>query len=83
MAEQVIDVFADNGFVTWGGYWDDPIDYMHFQVVDGKFAKHLAGLASAEASAAFMRFVESYRRCRMSRDRVTCIGATNPAEEQP
>jgi hypothetical protein len=25
MAEAVIDVFADNGFLIWGGYWDNPI----------------------------------------------------------
>ncbi len=79
MAEQVIDVFADNGFVIWGGYWDRPMDYQHFQIFDQTFADRLVGLSSAEASAAFTRFVESYRRCRMYRDRVTCIVTTNPA----
>lgn len=32
MAEQVLDIFARNGFYYWGGYWDTPIDYQHFQV---------------------------------------------------
>lgn len=32
MAEEVIDVFAKNGFYWWGGYWNCPIDYQHFQI---------------------------------------------------
>ena len=32
MAEEVIEVFARNGFYWWGGYWDTPIDYQHFQI---------------------------------------------------
>ena len=32
MAEQVIDIFKKNGFTVWGGDWDIPIDYQHFQV---------------------------------------------------
>ena len=32
LAEEVIDVFARNGFYWWGGYWNCPIDYQHFQV---------------------------------------------------
>lgn len=32
MAEEVIHVFAENGFYWWGGYWDSPIDYQHFQL---------------------------------------------------
>ena len=32
MAEQVVSIFKDNGFTGWGGYWDIPIDYQHFQV---------------------------------------------------
>ena len=32
MAEEVISVFAKHGFYYWGGYWDTPIDYQHFQL---------------------------------------------------
>lgn len=32
MAEEVIEIFAANGFYWWGGYWDMPIDYQHFQL---------------------------------------------------
>jgi hypothetical protein len=32
MAEEVVDIFASHGFYWWGGYWDTPLDYQHFQV---------------------------------------------------
>jgi D-alanyl-D-alanine carboxypeptidase-like protein len=63
MAESVIDVFANNGFSIWGGYWDDPIDYQHFQV-DRKLAEKLAALPPREARAVFNRHVARYRACR-------------------
>jgi len=32
MAEDAINIFARHGFYYWGGYWDTPIDYQHFQI---------------------------------------------------
>lgn len=32
MAEEVLGVFSSNGFYWWGGYWNCPIDYQHFEV---------------------------------------------------
>ena len=29
MAEAVVRIFAEDGFLIWGGYWDNPIDYQH------------------------------------------------------
>ena len=77
MAETVIDIFADHGFLDWGGYWDDPIDYQHFQV-SRKLAERLAKLPSSQARAAFDRHVQRYRACRRSlphgaQGRVRCI----------
>jgi hypothetical protein len=63
LAEAVVDVFANNGFLSWGGYWDDPIDYQHFQV-DLKLAKTLAALPGKEARIVFNRYVKRYRACR-------------------
>jgi hypothetical protein len=63
MAEPVIDVFADEGFVIWGGRWHDPIDYQHFQV-SRSLAERLARLPPAQAKAVFDRHVERYRSCR-------------------
>jgi hypothetical protein len=62
MAETVIDVFANEGFTTWGGYWDDPIDYQHFQVSPG-LAEQLVRLPPTQAAALFDKHVEQYRKC--------------------
>src|SRR5262249_17840275 len=63
LAEVVIDVFADEGFVIWGGTWKTSIDYQHFQVSRG-FAEQLARLAAAQAKTVFAQHVERYRACR-------------------
>src|SRR5262249_3289476 len=65
MAESVIDVFADNGFVVWGGYWDNPIDYQHF-AVSGGLVERLAQANPIEAEFMFKESVERYRKCRQS-----------------
>jgi hypothetical protein len=73
MAELVIDAFAEHGFLTWGGYWDDPIDYQHFQV-SRSLAEELARLIPAQANAVFNRHVARYRACRRAgTDRSKCI----------
>ena len=63
MAESVIDVFADEGFPIWGGYWKSAIDYQHFQVSRG-LAQQLARASPREAQAVFTQHVEHYRACR-------------------
>jgi len=35
LAENVEKIFYQNGFNIWGGNWDDPIDYQHFQTSRG------------------------------------------------
>jgi hypothetical protein len=81
MAESVIETFAENGFLIWGGYWDNPIDYQHFQV-ERKFAERLAQLTPAQAEATFDKLVEAYRRCRRAEretahDRARCVSAAD------
>jgi hypothetical protein len=77
MAETIVDLFAFDGFLIWGGYWDDPIDYQHFQV-SRKLAEQLAHLAPARAHAVFERHVERYRACRRtSQSRSTCVTAND------
>jgi hypothetical protein len=88
MAESVIEIFAQNGFLIWGGYWDSPIDYQHFQV-DRKTGEQLAQGNPADAAIAFKNLVEKYRNCRRSKasevrhDRTSCIVAANPDGNQP
>jgi hypothetical protein len=42
MAEEVVDLFAANGFYWWGGYWNSPIDYQHFYLSKGLTELYLA-----------------------------------------
>lgn len=63
MAETVIDVFADNGFLIWGGDWHNPVDYQHFQLAR-EMAERLARCSSAAAKDIFEKRTEQYRRCR-------------------
>jgi len=62
MAEAVVRLFAEDGFPIWGGYWDNPIDYQHFQV-SRKLAELLAGLPPAQAARSFDRLVDRFRAC--------------------
>jgi D-alanyl-D-alanine carboxypeptidase len=76
-AESIIDVFADEGLVIWGGVWKNP-DYQHFQV-GRSLAQQLAHFAPAQAKAVFARHVERYRACRRKggaqADRASCIAS--------
>jgi hypothetical protein len=38
MVEPIVELFKNHGFDDWGGMWNDPIDYHHFQVnrIDAK-----------------------------------------------
>lgn len=54
MAEQVVEVFKENGFTIWGGHWDTPIDYQHFQV-PRTVAEHLIKMSPKEAAAHFLK----------------------------
>jgi hypothetical protein len=62
MVEPVVRVFADEGFLMWGGYWDDPVDYQHFQVGQ-KLAEQLAGSSPAVAARKFDQVVRRFRAC--------------------
>jgi hypothetical protein len=85
MAEAAVRTFADNGFLIWGGYWDEPIDYQHFQV-SRKLAERLARLHSSEAADVFNRVVERFRTCQRkyranAMPRPNCIMAADPAPD--
>jgi len=58
MAEEVIDIFVKHGFYWWGGYWDCPIDYQHFQI-SRSVSELLAAMKPDEAKA-FFRNVQIY-----------------------
>jgi hypothetical protein len=62
MAESVVDVFAEHGFVQWGGYWKATLDYQHFQL-GRSLAGRLVRLPFPAARALFERHVERSRAC--------------------
>jgi hypothetical protein len=68
MAEAVVRLFAEEGFPIWGGYWDNPIDYQHFQV-SRKLAELLARLPPTQAARYFDRLVDRFRACERSHGR--------------
>jgi D-alanyl-D-alanine carboxypeptidase len=62
-SEQVVELFAQHGFLIWGGDWKKPIDYQHFQVSRG-MAERLAKLPLPQARQLFESSVVAYRTCR-------------------
>ena len=51
-----VDVFKQNGFTIWGGNWNDPIDWHHFQVTR-KQAETLAQLSYDDGAKFFNEIV--------------------------
>lgn len=76
MAEEVVDIFAKHGFTIWGGDWDAPIDYQHFQV-SRSLAKKLAALPNEQGRAVFDAYVAAYRRCLAAKPANTRIRCAN------
>jgi len=62
MAEQVVGLFARYGFTVWGGHWDTPLDYQHFQL-GRRLAERLAALPEAQARELFLQQLNRYRAC--------------------
>lgn len=57
-AEEVVEVFARHGYYWWGGYWDTPIDYQHFQL-DRNVSYVLAQMNETEAKW-FFELLKNY-----------------------
>lgn len=64
MAEDVVDLFAQHGFFVWGGDWNYPIDYQHFQMGSRKFVEKLVALKPKEAAALLNRHIDKYIACK-------------------
>jgi hypothetical protein len=85
MAEPIVRLFADEGFLIWGGYWDDPIDYQHFQV-NRKLAERLASLPPLEAEKQFDGVVDRFRACQRKYPRQAfphpnCLAQADPTPD--
>jgi len=62
MAEAVVRVFAEHGFVIWGGNWHAPVDYQHFQV-PRELAQALSVLPPEAAKKIYADYVKAVRKC--------------------
>jgi hypothetical protein len=62
MAEGVITIFANHGFLIWGGDWRNPVDYQHFQL-SRDLAEKLIAMPGDEARDYFENYVAAYRTC--------------------
>lgn len=63
MVENVVEIFSRHGFMTWGGDWDFPIDYQHFEIGSSTFVNDLLNQTSDAARQTFHRYAQSYRDC--------------------
>lgn len=63
MAEEVVNLFAQHGFFIWGGDWNYPIDYQHFQVGPRRFIERLIALPLPQAQALLEQQINGYHRC--------------------
>jgi hypothetical protein len=64
MAEDAVDIFAESGFFVWGGYWNYPIDYQHFQVGPRSFVETLIKATPDEGERLLNKYISMYSRCR-------------------
>jgi hypothetical protein len=58
MAETIVNVFKKNGFRVWGGNWNTPIDWQHFQTPRA-LAKLLAIMVPEDAEILFEVYVQN------------------------
>ncbi|NRA89625.1 MAG: M15 family metallopeptidase [Simkaniaceae bacterium] len=60
LSEYVVDVFYKNGFTTWGGNWNFPIDWQHFQP-SRSMAQLLTVMSPQDATKFFALHVASLK----------------------
>lgn len=56
MAEPIVSIFEKEGFSKWGGSWNDPIDWQHFQTPRA-LAERLTTMMPEEAKKCFDKHV--------------------------
>lgn len=63
MAELVLDIFARHGFLIWGGDWNFPVDYQHFEIGSRTYINDLLQKTPEVARDNFDRYAQRYRDC--------------------
>lgn len=64
MVEPVVDLFAEHGFFVWGGDWNAPIDYQHFQIGPRTFIQELITLKPEEGRRLLQSHIQRYKTCK-------------------
>ena len=64
--DSIVKIFQKNGFDVWGGNWDNPIDYQHFQVSSRKFAELLINMDKNDAKKIFDKHVKCFNQNKRS-----------------
>lgn len=63
MVEPLVLEFARHGFYRWGGDWDFPIDYQHFEVGSRAFVEALVALEPAVARRELDAVAAAFEAC--------------------
>ena len=58
MVEPIVDLCAKHGLKEWGGHWDSPLDWHHFQT-SRDVARRLAEMDASKAHACFEDYLQS------------------------
>lgn len=69
LAERVVDTFAHHGFFIWGGDWNAPIDYQHFQFGPRSYISKIASLEYEQSVKQIAKHIDLYRQCRASQEK--------------
>jgi len=64
MAEEIVGTFAHHGFLIWGGDWNWPLDYQHFQIGPRSYVEALTSSTFSEGEALFAAHRDTYRNCK-------------------
>lgn len=79
MAEDIVGVFYDHGFLIWGGNWKQPIDYQHFEIGSRAFIRTLIAQPRERAVNTFERYAQSYLQCVATAEKASSAREWNAA----
>ena len=61
--DDFVDVFKENGILRWGGDWNYPIDYMHFEIYRDNAVLFLT-MTKSESLEYFKLYQKFYNTCK-------------------
>ena len=64
--DKIVQIFQKNGFDIWGGDWDYPIDYQHFQASGRNFANLLMTASKEDARKIFAIHTKCFNKNKIS-----------------